>query len=179
MAAILIFSTWCALVCCSCLAFPVQRKQILMAAILIFSTWCVLVIYRCVTSPNKYWCPPSWLSARGCVLVNCSCVTSLTITDARHLDFQHVVHSGELQLYFLSKQILITAILIFSMWCALVIYSCVTSPYNYWWPPSWLSARGALWWSTVVLPLHTITDGRHLDFQHVVRSGDLQLCYLS
>jgi hypothetical protein len=43
MAAILIFSTWCALVCCSCLAFPVERKQILMAAILIFSTWCALV----------------------------------------------------------------------------------------------------------------------------------------
>ncbi len=27
--------------------------------------------------------------------------------------------------------------------------------------------------------LLTNTDGRHLDFQHVVRSGDLQLCYLS
>jgi hypothetical protein len=68
MAAILIFSTWCALVCCCCLAFPVERKQILMAAILIFSM---------LARSGEFYL--------------------YFLSDGRHLDFQHVVRSGVLQ----------------------------------------------------------------------------------
>ncbi len=112
--------------------------------------WSAVVLY----SPNKYWWPPSWFSARGVLLWSTVVLPLLTNTDDRHLYFKNF---GAF------------------WWTAIVLP--LLSPNKYWWPPTF-SARGAFWWTEVVLPLLTNTDGRHLDFQHVVRSGDLQLYFL-
>ncbi len=140
---------------------PVKQIQYKMAAFLFYGALidCSLfsiIVPSCFSAYGALWCAysASWKKIYGRHLdfqhVMRSGVLQLwylsfTNTDGRHLDFQHVVRSGDLQLCYLSKQLLMAAILIFSTWCA---------------PP-------------------TNTNGRHLDFQHVVRSGDLQLCYLS
>jgi hypothetical protein len=147
MAAVLFY---CALkLCLQC-----QLKQKFYGRHIVFSKLCALVDFSCLN------CLSSWRKTNsngrhldsqhvGAFWWIAAVFPLQTNTDGRHLDFQHVVWSGVLQLSCLSswkkQQILMAAILIFSM----------------------LVRCGEFY-------LYFLSDGRHLDFQHVVRSGVLQ-----
>ncbi len=113
-----------------------------MAAILIFSTWCALVIYSCVTSPNKYWWPPYWFSARGA-----------------HWWSSNVLPISPNKYWWPPSWFSVHG----ALWWSAVVLPLLTNidghhlDFNV----------GAFWWISVVLPLLTNTDGRHLDFKHI------------